>query len=266
MSTFVSLNFLCQLIRSVNPQADKLGLHDLNSRLEVTPARANTPTSAPRSSDTSRPPLIGASLATSLARISSSRPDTRDSRRAKSRSPDRKSPSRLSGLYPDESDIPHRSSFRRGTEVRHQSELEVLQELKPVVHGQITRTASHMNIKARTVQSQGSLPSTPPQILAKRLVAPIGTSSSQDTKTDIIRSTATAKAEQQILSDPPAHLSRRNSKILDAGPHHRPLHNSLPGRLSTPLAPPPTALAELGRKNSRVILTPLDPNRKISAP
>lgn len=231
-----------------------------NSPLDVTPARANTPTSAPRTSDSHRHPLIGASLATSLARISSSRPDTRDSRRGNSNSPERKSPSRLSGLYPDESDSScfRRNGFTGAREIKHMGDLDMLQELKASMRNQMAIVNTPKFVKTKTVNSSGSLPSTPPQALTKKLIAPIGVMSNDETYE--------STSDQQ--TDPQASvLSRVNSKLLDGVVgHQRPMHHSLPARLTIPLAPPPTALSEHGRKNSRVVLTPLDDNRKVSAP
>jgi len=223
---------------------------------QITPARANTPTSAPRSSGQTRPPLVGQSLATSLARISSSRPNTRDSTRDKSLSPDRrKTPPRITGLFPDNPPPSLAGSFRQPQEVRHIADLDVLKELQASLHNQLAKSRVPMEIKSKRVSSKGSsegVSRTMSFKSEKKVVGPIGAST--DSKMDIKPSVASESLD-----------GRRGISKIEVIGGNRPLHHSLPSRLTTPKAAPLPTSSSL-RKNSRVVLSPLDPSRKVSAP
>ncbi|XP_018021498.1 uncharacterized protein LOC108677739 [Hyalella azteca] len=234
---------------------DPEGDTDQSSDMDVTPARANTPTSAPKSSDQNRPPLIGASLATSLARLNSSRPNTMDSGRVKIMSPAR---NRITEPK-DTLLLNHRSlpsSFKKKSvkvDAKQFTDLDILREAQAAAKATTFVKQGSYPIGAKTVQGSGASSSS---LATRKPVAPIGVESSTYKESGRRQSTTSDAVQLLKGKDIPSVFSSINS---------RPLHHSLPSRLSTPLAPPPTALAEHGRKNSRVTLTPLD-QRKISAP
>lgn len=207
-----------------------------------------------------------------------------DSGRGKSVSPTRNRKENHKDVLPkNQRSLP--SSFRRKSlkpDVKHFTDLDVLREAQCAVSDLPLIRQSDFTVTARSVQNKGSSGGVnpAPSMPIRKIVAPIGGDSRRRHDTDAGNATMSRPGSTM------ASVIGRNLENLTIGrelegPHmgrgldgasvvavlgnNRPLHHSLPSKLTPPLAPPPSALGEHGRKNSRVTLTPLD-HRKISAP
>ncbi|KAF2366355.1 hypothetical protein FHG87_002886 [Trinorchestia longiramus] len=236
---------------------------DARSSVDATPARANTPTSALKSTDHARPPLIGASLTTSLVRLKSSRPNTMDSARGASMSPTYDQTKEPKDIFSkNQRSLP--TSFRKKSikaGIKHFTDLDVLKETQAAVKNLSFMKQGELAVGSKTVQCVAA---TPTSLQARKPVAPIGSEPNSYHETKHQHSPESMLTHGNKLDS--SFVKGRDTPHSNVG--NRPLHHSLPSRVSTPLAPPPTAVSEHGRKNSRVTLTPLTPleHRKISAP